>query len=242
HHVPGEVPVDPIAEVEKDAAAARGQHVRDQTPLVVEDAVGWRRIHVGDDVAALEQREDSAHRRDILADVDHHRQMEGGDRLLRAPQGLEVIGIGDVFRHADLDADDDIAMACDGATRQVNVREGEVVQFAARADAAARDVDQEAADLRRFPRDGGNLIDDVCSSRAGIDPAGHAVLQGQRRPLFAAAGMRMDVDQAWRDDLPAGIDRVGSTRRNGGFYYHDPAAVERYVVDRVEPNRGIDDT
>ena len=38
-HVPGEVAVDPIAEVEQDAAAARGQHIREQAALVVEDAV-----------------------------------------------------------------------------------------------------------------------------------------------------------------------------------------------------------
>ncbi len=76
---------DPVAEVENDAAAAGGRHVREQPALIVEDAVRRRRVHVGDDIAALEQRQDGAHRRDRLADVDHDRQIEGGGRLLGAP-------------------------------------------------------------------------------------------------------------------------------------------------------------
>ena len=195
-----------------------------------------------DDVAALEQREDGAHRREILADVDHHRQIERCGRLLRAPQCLEIVGIGDVVRQSRLDADDDIAMARDGATRQGNVGEVDVVQFAAGADdAAARDVHQHAADLRRSPRDGGDLIDVVRAGRAGVDPAGHAVLQGQWRPFLAAAGVSVDVDQARRDDLAARIDRVGSAGRNVGLHRHDAAAGDRHVADCVEPDRGIDD-
>ena len=54
--VPVEMIGDAVAEVENDAAAARRRHVREQAALVVEDAVRRRRIHVGDDVAALEQR------------------------------------------------------------------------------------------------------------------------------------------------------------------------------------------
>ena len=163
----------------------------------------------------LSSGEDGAHRREILADVDHHRQIEGRGRFLRAPQRLEIVGIGDVFRHSRLDADDDIVMARDGATRQGNVSEVDVVQFAGWADdAAARDVHQHAADLRRSPRDGSDLIDVVCAARAGIDPACHAVLQGQRRPFLAAAGVSMDVDQARRDDLAARIDHVGGAGRN----------------------------
>ncbi len=193
------------------------------------------------DVAALEQREYGAHLREILAHVNHHRQIEGGGRLLCAPQCFEIVGIGDVFRQSRLDADDDIAMARDGTVRQGNVGEVEVVQFAGGGDdAAARDVHQHAADLRRSTRDGRNLIDVVCSARAGIDPARHAVLQGQWRPFLAAGGVSVDVDQTRRDYLAARIDRVEGALRNVGLYRHDAAAGDRHVADRVEPDRGID--
>ena len=100
---------------------------------------------------------------------------------------------------------------------------------------------RSAADLRRAPRDGGDLIDVVGSRRAGIDPAGHAVLQAQRRPFLAAAGVGVDVDQARRDDLAARIDRIGGVARDVGLDRHDLAAGDRHVADRVEPDRGIDD-
>ncbi len=59
--VPIEMIGDAVAEIEDDATAARRQHIRQQHALVVEDAVHSRRIHVGDDVAALEQRQNGAH-------------------------------------------------------------------------------------------------------------------------------------------------------------------------------------
>ena len=108
-------------------------------------------------------------------------------------------------------------------------------------DAGARDVHQGAADLRRCPRDGGDLIDVVGAARAGIDPAGHAVLQEQRRPFLAAAGMGVDVDQARGDDLAARIDRFGGVARDVGLDRGDLAAGDRHVADRIEPDRGIDD-
>jgi len=52
---------------------------------------------VGDDVAALEQRENGAHRRKRLANVDHDGEIERGGRLLCAPQRFEVVGVGHVF-------------------------------------------------------------------------------------------------------------------------------------------------
>src|SRR5262249_45605611 len=81
HGGPVEMIERPVAEIENDAASARGCHVREQSALFVEDAVRRRRVHMGDDVAALEQREDGAHRRIRLADVDHHWEIEGGGRL-----------------------------------------------------------------------------------------------------------------------------------------------------------------
>src|SRR5262249_8140379 len=124
HRGPVEMIERSVAEIKNDAAAARGCHVREQSALVVEDAVGRRRVHVGDDVAALEQREDGAHRRIRLANVDHHREIEGGGRLLRAPQRFEIVGVGHVFRQPRLDADDHVAMARDRPLRQ-----GELATF-----------------------------------------------------------------------------------------------------------------
>ena len=77
--------------------------------------------------------------------------------------------------------------------------------------------------------------------RAGIDPARHAVLQAQRRPFLAAAGMGVDVDQARRDDLAARIDRFGGVARDVGLDRRDVAASDRHVADGIEPDRRIDD-
>jgi hypothetical protein len=76
---------------------------------------------VRDDVAALEQRQDGPHRRVILADMDHHRQVEGRGRLLSAPQCLEIVGAGHIRGQSRLDADHDIAVARDRAARQTHV-------------------------------------------------------------------------------------------------------------------------
>ena len=73
---------------------AQGEKIRS----VVENAVRRRRVHMGDDIAALEQRQDGAHRRVGLADVDHDRQVEGRRRLLGAPQRLEIVAAGHVIR------------------------------------------------------------------------------------------------------------------------------------------------
>jgi hypothetical protein len=88
---------------------------------VVENAVGRWRIHVGDDVAALEQRQDGSHRRVILADMDHHWQIEGRSRLLGTSQRLEIVGSSDVGRKPRLDPYDDVAMTRDRPTREVDV-------------------------------------------------------------------------------------------------------------------------
>jgi hypothetical protein len=56
---------------------------------------------------------------------------------------------------------------------------------------------------RKLQALGGDLIDVVRATRCGIDPAGHAVLQEQRRPFLAAAGTgaRRTMADAPRRDL-----------------------------------------
>jgi hypothetical protein len=133
-------------------------------------------------------------------------------------------------------------MARDRPLRQRDVGDVHVVQFAAgRDDASACNVHQGAPHLRCCPRDGGDLIDVVRAARAGIDPTRHAVLQEQRRAFLATAGMGVDVDQSWSNDLAARIDRLGGVARDVGLDRDDLAASDRNVAYRVEPNRGVDD-
>jgi hypothetical protein len=108
--------------------------------------------------------------------VDHHRQTKGRGRFLRAPQSLEIVGAGDVMRQSRLEADHDIAMACNSAACQPDIGAIDVHQLAVGGIAGARDVDEDATDLRRCPRRGSDLIDVVGSRRSAIDPPGHAVL------------------------------------------------------------------
>jgi hypothetical protein len=93
HHIPVEVTGEAVAKVKN----ARGSHFRDEAPLLVENAVRRRCVHVRNDVAPLEQWENGAHRRNRLADVDHHRQIERRGRLLRTTQSLKIVGAGDIM-------------------------------------------------------------------------------------------------------------------------------------------------
>jgi hypothetical protein len=85
--------------------------------------------------------------------------------------------------------------------------------------------------LRRSPRDSGDLIDVVRSGRARVDPAGHAVLQDQCRPILAPPGMGVDVDQACRDDLSTCIDRVGGFAHDVSFDRGDLPTGNRHIAD-----------
>ena len=128
-------------------------------------------------------------RRDRLAHVDHHRQIEGGDDLLRAPQHLVVVGAGDVARQPRLDADDDVAVLRDGVARRADIGAAEVHGVAVGQDAGAPDVDQHAARLRRRPGDGRRLLDAIGALRSRIDEPGDAVREAERRAVLDAGGV-----------------------------------------------------
>ena len=183
-----------------------------------------RRVHVGDDVAPLEQRENRAHRRHRLTDVDHDRQIERRGRLLGATQTLEIVGAGDIFRQPRLDANDDVAVARNGAADQGYVGAVDVQQLPAGEAGARRNVDQGAADLRRAARILGDRVHVVRPARAGIDPSGHPILQAQRWPILAAAGMGVDVDKARGDDLASCVDRLSHLAGDVGLDRRNPAA------------------
>src|SRR5579872_3546469 len=82
---------DAIAEIEDDAAAMRGHQFRPQDTLVVQNAVHPGRVDMGDDIAALEQRQNGAQRRVVLPDMDHDRQVERRRRFLGAAQSLKIV-------------------------------------------------------------------------------------------------------------------------------------------------------
>ena len=90
--------------------------------------------------------------------------------------------------------------------------------------------------MRRSPRDSGDLLDVVGSGRAGVYPAGHAVLQDQSWPILAPAGMGVDVDQARCDDLSVRVDRVSGFARDVDFNRGDLTARNGHVADRIELN------
>src|SRR5262249_10236177 len=155
----------------------------------------WRSVHMRDNVAALEQRENGAHWRDRLANVDHHGQIKRCGCLLRTAQSLKIVGAGDVLRQPRLDPDNDIAIASHGPTHQGYVGAVDVHQLAAGEAGARRDVDQSPADLRPSSQDSSDFVDVVGSTRSGIDQTRYSVLQSQRGRILATTGVSVDVDQ-----------------------------------------------
>ena len=123
--LPGDVAGSAVADVEPHAAAASGQDLRQQAPVIVEDPVRGRRIHVRDDVAALEQGEDLGERRVRLPQVDHHWQVEPFRHRLRACECCEI-AVGAApgpLLHPSLDSDDRVAMTGNGRTCQRHIGE-----------------------------------------------------------------------------------------------------------------------
>src|SRR5262245_66604211 len=52
--------------------------------------------------------------------------------------------------------------------------------------------------------------------------------------------MRMNIEEAWHDDLAACIDRLRSISANIGLDCGDAAGADGDVTDRVDPQRWID--
>src|SRR5258706_308773 len=88
---------------------------------------------------------------------------------------------------------------------------------------------------------GGAYMCVTMSPRSGIDKARHAVLQRQRRRILAAAGVSVNVDQAWSDDLATSIDGLDSIAHDVGLDRDDAAARNCDVANAVKPDRRIDD-
>ena len=70
--------------------------------------------------------------------------------------------------------------------------------------------------------------------RAGINPAGDAVLQHERRSVGGSRYVRMDVEQAGDDELATRIDRVGGISRDAGVDRRDAACGNSDVSDGIE--------
>src|SRR6266849_6553526 len=131
--------------------------------------------------------------------------------------------------------------AAASCARQAHVGATQIVQFAARGNACSRDVDQEAAQVRPRLHVGGALVDAVRSERACIDVAGYAIQQAERGTFLGASGVGMDVEEARRHDLAAGVDRFGGVSRDIFLDSGDAPAGNRHVADRVDSERRIDD-
>jgi hypothetical protein len=77
-------------------------------------------------------------------------------------------------------------------------------------------------------------------------PRTTAAISSSRRPAGPAranpchAGVGVDVDQAWGNDLAARIDRFRGVARDVGLDRCDLSRGDRQVADRVKPDRGID--
>ena len=95
--------------------------------------------------------------------------------------------------------------------------------------------------MRRGLRDGNRFRDVIGSLRAGIDESGHAVRQTQRGTVVDPRGMGMNVDQARDDEFTAGIDCFRRIACNIRLDRRDPAARNRHIPYRIDPERGIDD-
>ena len=99
-------------------------------------------------------------------------------------------------------------MLFDRGTRGADVGATEIHGVAVGQDAGAPDVDQRPGRLRRRPGDGHDVVDPIRALRSGVDESGHAVGEADRRTVFHACRVRMDVDQAGHDDLAARVDGV----------------------------------
>ena len=136
--------------------------------------------------------------------MDHHRQIEGRGRFLRASQPLEIVGPGNVVRQSRFDANHDIAMACDSSARQIENDTIDIHQLAIWGTAGARDVDNDATDLRRCPGHGSELIPADPQSAQPVTPS---CRQNRAPSVTRAAWVWMSIKPRG-DDLAACIDGI----------------------------------
>src|SRR5579863_5698964 len=99
-----------VAEIEFDATAPRGHYLGEDMALVINDAVRRRRKHVGHDIAGFEKRQKLWQRRYGLTHVDHHGDVEGRRRLLRAAQDFVIVLPSHVAGEPGFDSDDHVAV------------------------------------------------------------------------------------------------------------------------------------
>ena len=230
-----------VADVEDDAALARLAHLGQHAAVAIEDAVGWRRIHVRDDVAGAQQREDRRQRRRRLPDVHHHGELRRHGDLERAADGIEIAGAGHRARQPRLDADDDARMGVDGPPGRRDVGIGEVEQLADGAEAGAAEVEQDADAVRRRLGEPHQPVDVVGAARAGVDHRGDARGQAVRR-RHLRTGMDVDVDEAGRHELAPRVEHVGGVaRRQVASHGGDTALADAHIGHGVVAARRVDD-
>ena len=133
-----------VADVEPDTSLPGGCDRGEQSPAVVEDAV-WRwRVHVGDDVAPLQQREDGGQWRGRLTDVHHHGEVERLDGGPRATHRFKILIAHDGPRETRFHADDDIAVTGDCRASRGDVGAAHVHELAVAEDAGPGEIEEHA--------------------------------------------------------------------------------------------------
>ncbi|MSV27171.1 MAG: hypothetical protein EXQ52_00245 [Bryobacterales bacterium] len=188
---------------------------------------------MSDDVALLQLIEQQRQRRNRLAHMDHHRQVEGGRHFLRPPEHLNIPGPGHIPGQSRLD--DEVAVLRNRISYRADIGAVDIHGVAFGQDAGTTDIDQAAALLRRRLCDRDHVGDVIGALRSRIDPARHAVLQNHpRAPAFTAA-MGVDVNETRGDDLAARIDGFRRSRRDVGFDCGNAPARDRHVANRVQP-------
>ena len=205
HRLPPQEAAAAVADVEEHAALAGGDDVGLDLALLVDDRIAPAHVavHVRQDVArpqVLVEEIVERQRREVAAEVDHHRHLGVGAGLDRAIDRVPVAAV--VVRH--LDADDHARVLADAHRRQLGVHVVRILLGRPALHPRADDVEE-----RQDPRLRG--VDDVGLELAEVAPAGAAGVD-QRR---LAAAERMAVGQDGRSARCSGRRRARCRGRRG---------------------------
>ena len=241
-----------VADVEDDAALARGQHRGLDLALAVDRRVRERAEAVGQHVSGTQPRDHLLVGGRRLVDVHHHRQAGFVGDLL-----------GDVERndsrrparhppYADLDADDEVAVGFDHLDAVARSEQPDVVAFSHHdplregVDPGEGDV-QVGQDAHRAPLD--HVLAEAGEiagpSAAGVDAgrdraaAGEVLgVDAERRASPIDVGVQ--IDEAGRDDEARHVAHLGALGFEALAHCGDLAAGEGDVGHAVEILRGVD--
>ena len=257
HGLPPQEAAAAVADVEDHAALAGRDDVRLDLPLLVDDRIAPAHVtvHVREDVTrpqVLVEEVVERQRREVAAEVDHHRHLglrAGLDGAVdRVPVAAVVVG--------HLDPDDQALVQEDAHRRQAGVHVGQVLLGRPALHPRADDVDEgEDARLRRVDDVGLELAEVAPAGAADVDQRGLAaaervaVGQDRRQPvaqvgvgLGAVEHVGVQVDEPGHDVQARRIDdaaRLGGVDRRRDL--GDLAGGDGDVHEAVAPVLRVDD-